>query len=143
MKTLLDFLTAPKKVFESMTDSICEKYDLSCTELTILAFLGEHSEADTAKDILLFIPITKSHASMKLRSLEEKGYLKGEYKNGNRRTIHLSLCEKSRPVIKDVMEVKEEFQDLLLKDFSKKEQEKFEDFLERIFNNIRRNEVIG
>lgn len=143
MKTLLDFLTAPKKVFELMIDPICEKYDLSCTELSILAFLSEHPEADTAKDILLFIPITKSHASMKLRSLEEKGFLKGEYKNGNRRTIHLSLCEKSDPVIKEVMNVKEEFQEILLKDFSKKEREKFAEFLERIFNNIRCNEILG
>ena len=143
MKTLLDFLAAPKKVYDSMVDPICEKYDLSSTELTILAFLAEHPEADTAKDILLFIPITKSHVSMKLRSLEEKGYITGEYRNGNRRTIHLSLSDKAQSVISEVLIVKEEFQQLLLKGFSKKERDEFADFIDRIFNNLRNNEILG
>ena len=143
MKTLFDFLAAPKKVYEGMVDPICAKYDLSCNELTILAFLAEHPEADTAKDILFFIPITKSHVSMKLRSLEEKGFITGEYRNGNRRTIHLSLCEKAGPVIGEVLKVKEEFQQMLLKGFSKKERDEFNDFMDRIFHNLRNNDVLA
>lgn len=139
MKTLLDFLSAPKKQYDAMLEPICEKYSLSCTELCILMFLGEHSGVDTAKDILLFLPFTKSHVSMTVRSLEDKGYLKGEYRNGNRRTIHLILCDKADGVLKDALKARDDFQNIMLKGFNNKEKDMFKDFMERIFVNVKNN----
>ena len=137
MKTILDFSIAPRKLYESILEPVCKEHSIAQTELLILMFLADHPGIDTAKEILLYLPFTKSHISMTVRTLEEKGYLTGEYKNGNRRTIHLALCDSAKPLIDEGHVARDKFMDCILKDFKKSEKDQFKDYLERIFDNIR------
>ena len=59
-------------------------------EFNILLFLANNPEFDTAAQIIKKRAFTKSHVSMSVRSLEERGLLTGEYYGTDRRTIHLN-----------------------------------------------------
>ena len=59
--------------YESLTSSICDKYDLTQMEYDILMFLHGNPEFNTAADIVKIRKSTKSHVSTSLKSLENKG----------------------------------------------------------------------
>lgn len=70
-------------------------------EFNILLFLANNPEFDTAAQIIKKRAFTKSHVSMSVRSLEERGLLTGEYYGTDRRTIHLKLTDAAAPMVSD------------------------------------------
>lgn len=70
-------------------------------EFNILLFLANNPECDTAARIIKKRAFTKSHVSMSVRSLEERGLLTGEYYGTDRRTIHLKLTDAAAPMVSD------------------------------------------
>ena len=77
-----------------------EKYDLTLSEMLVLLFLDKNRNSDTATDMVDKLKLAKSHVSASVRDLEARGYIKGNYGEKDRRTIHLRLCDKSVEVIR-------------------------------------------
>ena len=105
------------------------------TEMLVLLFLSKNARFDTASDIVKNLKIAKSHVSVSLRDLEERGYVKGCYKGNNHRTIHLKLCDNSIKIIEDGENVQREFIDVLLKGFSADEKSCLKSYIKRINKN--------
>ena len=87
--------------YTGLIDPVCKKYGLTQMEFNILLFLVNNPECDTAAQIIKKRAFTKSHVSMSVRSLEERGLLTGEYYGTDRRTIHLKLTDAAAPIVSD------------------------------------------
>ncbi|MCR5108509.1 MAG: MarR family transcriptional regulator [Lachnospiraceae bacterium] len=96
----IDYFSSFQELYQRILLPISEKYSLSSMELTILLFLANNPEYDTAAEIVRKRHLSKSHVSTSIHSLEEKGLLVKELRDGNRRSEHLVLCRKSRDIIK-------------------------------------------
>ena len=94
----VDFMTDSRDFYTGLIDPVCKKYGLTQMEFNILLFLANNPECDTAAQIIKKRAFTKSHVSMSVRSLEERGLLTGEYYGTDRRTIHLKLTDAAAPM---------------------------------------------
>lgn len=135
MDGIIDNLYVNRELYSAMFVPICAKYNLTMTEMVVLLFLAKNAGFDTASDIVKNLKIAKSHVSVSLRDLEERGYVEGCYKGKNHRTIHLKLCENSFKIIEDGKNVQKEFIDVLLKGFSVDEKSSLKSYIKRINDN--------
>ena len=79
--------------YESLTSSICDKYDLTQMEYDILMFLHGNPEFNTAADIVKIRKSTKSHVSTSLKSLENKGLIEKKAEQNQQKT-HRNFCDR-------------------------------------------------
>ena len=112
-----------EEVYKNMISPVYEKYKLTYMEFTVLMFLANNPQYNTATQIVRYRHLAKSHVSISIRSLQERGLILGEHKVGNHRTIHLSVSDKAREIVFAV--------------FSKEEMEKLQQFTEQVNRNIK------
>ena len=115
---------------------VCDKHGLTYTELTVLLFLANNPTLDTASDIVKCRNIAKSHVSVSVRSLEERGMIEKEYRNGNRRSVHIRLTELASPIVKDGREAQERFGDILFQGVPESEKDTVIAVLQKMDRNI-------
>lgn len=115
---------------------ICEKHKLTYTELTVLMFLANNPTLDTASDIVKCRNISKSHVSVSVRSLEERGLLIKEFQNGNRRSFHLRLTEQAASIVSDGKEAQERFGEILFQGVSESEKNTVSAVLQKMDQNV-------
>ena len=84
-----DASAAVEKQYSKFLAPICKQWNLTRNELDILLFLYNNPEYDRAADIVSRRGITKSHVSLGVASLEEKGLLVRHFDENDRRTAHL------------------------------------------------------
>ncbi len=97
----LDFVACGTELYARQMEPVSRQYGLTAMELSILLFLANNPEYDTARDIVEKRYLAKSHVSVSIRSLEEKGLLRREYRNGDRRTAHLVPLRAAGEIIAD------------------------------------------
>lgn len=134
----IDFFSAVQELYQRMLSPICDEFALSSIELTILMFLSNNPEYDTAAEIVRKRHLAKSHVSTSVRSLEEKGLLLKEHRNGNHRSDHLVLCEKSKVIIQKGRAAQNRFFELLSDRISDKQKEEMISGLKTMNENIQR-----
>lgn len=108
-------------LYEKYTKPVREKYGLTQMQYDILMFLHNNPKYDTAADIVRIRQLTKSHVSAALKELESAGYLLGRYEPGNKKTRHLRLLERAKPVTEDGERVQQAFGHRLLQGFTEEE----------------------
>ena len=113
-----------EELYENMVSPVCEKYELTYMEFTVLMFLTNNPQYDTATQIVKYRHLAKSHVSISIRSLQERGLILGEHKGGNHRTIHLSVADKARDIIAAGRVAQGKFCEIVFAGFSKEEIEK-------------------
>ncbi len=79
--SIIDFIASFSELYEKRMAPVSTSFDLTAIELSIILFLANNPEYDTAKDIVNKRHLTKSHVSVSLRDLEERGYIKKALKN--------------------------------------------------------------
>ncbi len=131
-----DLMISERKLYERYMSEICDKHNLTSMELAILLFLKNNPEYDTAADIIRRRHLTKSHVSISLRALEEKRYIRKEYRNGDHRTCHLVLLKASNKVVKEGLDAQKRFFSVMTKGFSKSELAEIQNQLLRIYENL-------
>lgn len=136
MNAVLKNLYVSRDLFSSLFGQVCTKYSLTPAEVLVLLFLANNREYDTAKDIVDKLRIAKSHVSVSVKNLEERGYLEGRYQENNRRTIHLRLCELSGDAVAEARRVQERFLAVLGQGFSEEELAVFTNYLRRVNGNM-------
>ena len=77
--------------YESLTSSICDKYDLTQMEYDILMFLNGNPEFNTAADIVKIRKSTKSHVSTSLKSLENKVLIEKKQSKINKKQLKVCI----------------------------------------------------
>jgi len=125
-----------RNVYVSVMTPICEKYGLTYMELIILMLLHNNPTYNTATELVKLRRLTKSHVSISVRSLMNKGLLKGEQKENDRRTVHLHVTEAAEPVIADGTAAQRDFGKIMFNGFSKEELAAMCAMIERINANI-------
>ena len=126
-----------EEVYKNEVAPVCEKYRLTYMEFTILMFLTNNPQYDTATQIAKYRHLAKSHVSISIRSLQERGLVLGEHREGNHRTIHLRVSEKAADMIADGRVAQTRFCEIIFAGFSKGEMEKLQQFTEHVNRNAK------
>ena len=136
MNKFWEFIISLESEYGSYRKKIMNRFSLSAAETDILMFLSNNPQYDTGTDISRIRKIPKSQVSTSVKSLCEKGYLSTDYKENNRKSIHLSLTTSALSVTDYGKTVQAEFADLLFSGFSEEEKSEFERLHIRIADNI-------
>lgn len=88
-----DMMATAKKSYSRILEPVCRKYGLTRNELDVLLFLHNNPDYDRAADIVSRRGLAKSHVSLSVSTLEEKGLLRRGTDANDRRTVHLLLTE--------------------------------------------------
>ena len=136
MREYLGFMSLMKEGYLKSVSSVCEKYDLTSAEFDVLLFLANNPETDTATDIVEKRHMVKSQVSMSVRTLEERGYLARTYKNNNRRTIHLIVCDKAEDAVREGRDALNSAYGTIMQGFSETERELMKKNIVRMTNNL-------
>ena len=79
------------KLHEGILKKVCEEYQLTLTEASIICFLKNNPTLDTAGDIVEIRMLSKGNVSQAVESLIRKSLLQRTQDTDDRRKIHLSL----------------------------------------------------
>lgn len=136
MNTVFENLYVSQELHSLLFSPICAKYGLTTAEILVLLFLANNRQYDTATAIVEKLKLTKSHVSVSVRNLEERGYLKGGYVGCNRRTIHLQLCDAASGIVAEARNMQALYVSILERGFSEEERALLREYLQRITGNI-------
>lgn len=136
MEHVFEHFAAGERLYTMMVTPVCEKHGLTYMEFTVLMFLSNNPRFDTAAQIVRYRRLTKSHVSLSVRSLQQRGLLRGEYRGTDRKSIHLRLCPEAMPIVEDGRKAQADFGEVLLAGFSPQEQQRLMDDMLRIDRNV-------
>lgn len=128
---------AVKTLYSRCVGGVCKKHGISRVELDILLFLANNPCFDTATDIVEIRYLTKSQVSEAVKRMEECGCLKREYRQDNRKTAHLRICDAAAEIILDGRAAQEKFAKIMMKDVPQEEIDCTRRCMSRIYENIR------
>lgn len=95
--------------YETLTRSVCEKYQLTQMEYDILMFLYNNPQYNTASDIVKVRKSAKSHVSSSLKFLEEKGLIEKKQSEENKKHIEIFLLDSAQEIVQMGADVQKEF----------------------------------
>ena len=85
------FAVEVEREYAQYRKKVMMRYHLSAAEVDILLFLANNSQFDLATDIVRVRKMQKSHVSLAVNGLCEKGYLRKEGDTADRKKVHLKL----------------------------------------------------
>ena len=87
------FAVEVERKYAKYRKKVMVRYDLSAAEVDVLLFLANNSQFDLAVDIVRVRKMQKSHVSLAVNKLCEKGYIQKETDAADRKKVHLKLEE--------------------------------------------------
>lgn len=126
-----------KNMYTKLLEPLCKSYGLTIMELNILIFFAENPQYDTAAEIVKIRSFTKSHVSISVRALVERGLLASTQRESDRRTIELHLTELALPIVEEARKTHEYMIKVLFTGFTKEEKTQLLNMIARIDDNIR------
>ncbi len=127
-----------KTLYSRCVEQVCEKHKITRMDLDILLFLANNPAFDTATDIIEVRYLSKSQVSSSIKLLEQKGYLKKEYREGNRKTAHLKIQEGAEIIISDGRRAQADFFRIMFWGLGTEELEQMKQCHLHILENIHR-----
>lgn len=134
----LEYQNAVKALYSKCVERVCEEHGITRMELDILLFLANNPIYDTATEMIEIRYLSKSQVSASVRLLEEKGYIRKEYKKGNRKTAHLKICEAAFPVVEHGQAAQEHFMRVMMQGIPEKDIDGMRRCMEQMRKNITR-----
>ena len=131
-----------QKVYARLLEPICKKCDLTRNELDVLLFLANNPDFDRAVDIVNNRGLAKSHVSMSVTSLENRGLLERIPDPLDRRTVHLKLTEQAKEITDWGCRVQNQFMDYLHQGVTEEQLEMMRMFADRVHENIKNIEYV-
>lgn len=141
MRGATEFLSGIRsivKLHESMLKDICEAYRLTLTEATVISFLHNNPQKDTAADIVELRMLQKSNVSCAVETLFQKHLLSRRQDEADRRKVHLSLTDEAAHIIESLDILQAEFRKEVFCGFSEEDMKVFDSMNERISSNTKR-----
>lgn len=86
-------------VRHEMTRPLCREMDIPQPAFSILMFLADNPEYDTAKDVGKFCALKPNIVSFNVEKLVLRGFLERRPVPGDRRSVSLVCTEKAKPFI--------------------------------------------
>lgn len=121
--------------YESLSKSVCDKYNLSKIEYDTLMFLYNNPKYKTAADIVKVRKSTKSHVSIALKDLEKKGMIERRQNPNNKKIIEIFLLEKAKKISDEGMNLQKRLMHNLLDGFSDDEKKMCKIMFDKIAAN--------
>lgn len=131
----LDLLAATGSLYNRLMLPVCEAYGLTPAEVTVLLFLANNPEHDTATEIVAHRRLSKSYVSASVRTLREKGLLEGTFRGRDRRSVHLRLCEAAAPAVAAGQAAQQKYFSILLDGMSAEDRGLFERYIGTVKEN--------
>ena len=132
-----DTVSSASKSYARMLEPICKERKLTRNELDVLLFLYNNPGFDRAADIVSRRGIAKSHVSLSVASLEEKGLLLRRFSELDRRTAHLELTTPGRTIAAEAREKQLDYLNALYRGISPEEFEIWKNIVLKIQSNIK------
>ena len=100
--------------YELLSGRVCDRYGLTQMEYDILMFLHNNPQHNTAAEIVKVRKSTKSHVSISLKNLENKGLVERIQSETNKKHIEIALLDKAELIVEAGINAQKEFaQDVL------------------------------
>ena len=132
-----DASAAAEKAYYKFLAPICREESLTRNELDVLLFLHNNPEYDRATDIVSRRGIAKSHVSLSVSTLEEKGLLHRRFDESDRRTAHLELTGSGRNIAARARDIQLRYFEAIYRDISPEEFEVWKKIVLKVQSNIR------
>ena len=136
MLTFMEQIDSLITAYQKFTSPLCKKYGLKPRELDILLYLHYHPNNATATEIVKKQSLSKSQVSESLRALDSRGLVAREFKDNNRKTIHLKLTDSAKIITAEGDATINSFVRTMLSDFSDEEVATFFSFLTRLRKSV-------
>ena len=137
-----DTMARAQKGYARLLEPICKKCDLTRNELDVLLFLANNPDFDRAVDIVNHRGLAKSHVSMSVTSLENRGLVERIPDPLDRRTVHLKLTEQAKEITDWGCRVQKQFMDYLHQGVTEEQLALMRMFADRVYENIRNIEDV-
>ena len=129
------------KIFNNMLDSKVNrdyrKWDLTCSQHAIIAYLFDHKSVETTqRDLEETFSLKNPTVTGLLNLLEKKGMIQRVTNPKDRRSNIIKLTEKSLALEKQLTASRKMAEDAILKGFTPDEKQQLESFMRRLMDNI-------
>ena len=129
------------KIINNMLDSKANrdfrKWDLTCSQHAIIAYLFDHQSVETTqRDLEETFSLKNPTVTGLLNLLENKGMIQRVTNPKDRRSNIIKLTEKSRALEKQLTASRKMAEEAILKGFSSDEKQQLESFMRRLMDNI-------
>ena len=125
-------------LYDKVSLPVRDKFGLTFMEFTVIMFLANNREYKKASDIVEVLGIAKSHVSMTILSLEERGLLDRTVDPCDKRSSILEL-KNTEAIVEEGRKAQNRFMDILLDGLDEKELMDTKKSFEKIEENIMRN----
>ena len=133
-------MASAKRSYSRLMEPICQKWELTRNELDILLYLYNNPEYDRAADIVSRRGIAKSHVSLGVANLEEKGLLLRRFSEQDRRTAHLELLKQGQRIAAQAREMQLRYFSALYRGISPEEFEVWKNITQKVWDNVKKIE---
>lgn len=130
------FISSLEKRYALFRSTVTERFSLTAAEADILLFLANNPGRDTAAQIAKTRKIAKSHVSLAVKGLTERGFIEPYYEDGNKKSAHLRLLPPSHEAVEAGRAMQEKFAALLFNGFSDSERAEFSRLNKKIAQNL-------
>lgn len=141
MLPIFEHIFLGQNLYERSVMPVCKAFGLTYMEFTVLMFLHNNTKYDTAAQMAKIRGLSKSHVSISVKGLQEKGLVTGIYYPGNQKTLHLQLTEAAAPVTRAGIAAQKEFGANLVQGFTPEEVAQLQRLTEKLYNNMKREEM--
>lgn len=114
---------------------VCKEYNINSTEMTVLLFVHNNPDKNTARDIIEYSRLAKANVSKAVEHLMRRGLLTRVRDEQDRRLMHLCLTDTAECMMPDLHAAAEKYLCGLFADFSPEELRAYNQFNIRIGKN--------
>ncbi len=143
MIPVYEHIFAGQDLYERTVMPVCREYGLTYMEFTVLMFLHNNPQYDTAAQIVKIRKLTKSHVSISIKGLQARGLVRGFYFPGNQKTLHLQITEAAKHIVEAGLAAQREFGAILVRGFTPEEVAQLQHLIDKLNNNLKWEEEHG
>ena len=139
MYTRDDLLKAMKqyqKLYLKLSDPVRKAYSISQIEFDVIAFLMNHPQDNTAKNICKILKLTKSNVSVAIENLSKMNFISCKIDDQDKRIIRLQLMPKADSLQHKIKYIQNEFNQVLFNGISQEEIYNLFNTLSKINQNV-------
>ena len=125
-----------KREYSRVMEPICSRWSLTRSEIDILLFIFNNPERNRAVDIVTYRGLAKSHVSLSVGTLEEKGLLQRYSSPLDRRTVLLALTDVGKEIAAQAHHAQLQFLKLLYSGITEDEMNTWKTIAQKIEYNI-------
>lgn len=135
---ILRYIRMIIKLYEKSLNSVCVRYGLAQIETDIISFLANNPGKDTVGDIAELRMLSKGNVSCGAENLIQRGLLRRDQDQHDRRKMHLTLLPAADPIVADIQRVRGCFLQQIFDGFEPEEMEIHSALNRRILQNVRK-----